>query len=109
EKTLLPEIFSDSEDEGKQESGHSTSSKRRLNVPNWAEWDELEKTMQRQSNMNPEDIFGPLPVLDMGEIFPGQEKKSRPRTSSAHWGASDRLTAQEVVRYNEDMGWLSKE
>ena len=78
-------------------------------MPDWAEWDELEKAMQRQSNMNPEDVFGPLPVLDMGEILPGQEKRLRPRTSSAHWGASDRLTAQEVTRYNEDMGWFSKD
>ncbi|KAF9996565.1 hypothetical protein BGZ79_009693, partial [Entomortierella chlamydospora] len=95
EETILPEIESE-EDTADQESG--TSSSRRAPIPEWAEWDELEKAMRRQSHMNPEDIFGPLPVLDMSEIFPGKEKRlPRPRTSSAHWGVADRLTAQEVM------------
>ncbi|KAF9346766.1 hypothetical protein BGX26_001715 [Mortierella sp. AD094] len=108
EETILPEIGSDGEDTADQESG--TSSSRRAVLPEWAEWDELEKAMRKQSHMNPEDIFGPLPALDMSEIFPGKEKKtSRPRTSSAHWGIADRLTTQEVMRYNEDMGWSARD
>ncbi|KAF9169843.1 hypothetical protein BGX21_011499 [Mortierella sp. AD011] len=108
EETILPEIESEGEDTVDQESG--TSSSRRAPIPEWAEWDELEKAMRRQSHMNPEDIFGPLPALDMSEIFPGKEKRlRRRRTSSAHWGVADRLTPQEVTRYNEDMGWSTKD
>ncbi|KAF9114939.1 hypothetical protein BGX27_009369, partial [Mortierella sp. AM989] len=95
ERTILPEIRSDGEDGADQESRISSS--HQSAVPDWAEWDELDKAMHQQSHMNPEDIFGPLPALDMSEIFPGKEKKARPRTSSAHWGVADRLTTQEVV------------
>ncbi|KAF8956044.1 hypothetical protein BGZ46_002476 [Entomortierella lignicola] len=107
EETILPEIGSETE-EFDPDSGEPVSL-RGTAVPDWAEWDELEKTMRKQSQMNPEDIFGPLPVLDMSEIFPGKEKTSRARTSSAHWGVADRLTPQEVMRYNEEMGWSTKD
>ncbi|KAG0357755.1 hypothetical protein BGZ54_000213 [Gamsiella multidivaricata] len=107
ERTLLPEIISESEDDG--DESRDGKRDRHLEIPAWAEWSELEKAMHRQSQLNPEDIFGPLPVLDMGEIFPVKPNRLRPRTSSAHWSTTDRLTVQEVIRYNEDMGWSAKE
>ncbi|KAG0198756.1 hypothetical protein BGX33_012082 [Mortierella sp. NVP41] len=111
EKTILPEIQSDGEDHDQDDQDSaSMSKKRKANVPSWATWEELESAMEDQKHLNPEEIFGPLPVLDVGEIFPGREKKSfRPRTSSAHWGAADALTPQEVIKYNQDMGWGSNE
>ncbi|KAF9319520.1 hypothetical protein BG003_008911, partial [Podila horticola] len=105
EKTILPEIRSEGEDEPED----SESKSRRSSGPKWASWEDLEKAISEQSHLNPEDIFGPLPVLDMAEIFPGKETTTRSRNSSAHWGAADRLTQQEVTKYNEDMGWLNKE
>ncbi|KAI1300399.1 hypothetical protein EDD11_006205 [Mortierella claussenii] len=107
EKTVLPEIESDDEDNAEHEKTNNSS--RHSGIPDWASWEELEKAMHAQSHMNPEAIFGPLPMLDMTEIFPGKGKRFRARTSSAHWGAADRLTAQEITRYNEDMGWSSKD
>ncbi|KAG0084118.1 hypothetical protein BGZ92_010178 [Podila epicladia] len=105
EKTILPEIDSEGEDEPEDSGSRS----RRSSGPKWASWEDLEKAINEQSHMNPEDIFGPLPLLDMAEIFPGKETAMRSRKSSAHWGAADRLTQQEVTKYNEDMGWLDKE
>ncbi|KAF8987408.1 hypothetical protein BGZ52_004726 [Haplosporangium bisporale] len=105
EKTILPEILS--EDEEEPDNNRSGSS--RSSGPKWASWEDLEKAISEQSLLNPEDIFGPLPVLNMAEIFPGKETTTRSRNNSAHWGAADRLTQQEVTKYNEDMGWLNKE
>ncbi|KAG0077661.1 hypothetical protein BGZ90_006736 [Linnemannia elongata] len=101
-------INSDEEDHN-DDSGMMRT-KRKTAVPEWASWEELNRAMEEQKHLNPEEIFGPLPVLDVGEIFAGREKKSyRPRSSSAHWGASDALTPQEVMKYNEDMGWTANE
>lgn len=105
EKTILPEIHSESE----EEPDDSGSRSRRSSGPKWASWEDLKKAISEQGHLNPVDIFGPLPVLDMAEIFPGKETTTRSRKSSAHWGAADRLTQQEVNKYNEDMGWLNKE
>ncbi|KAF9549223.1 hypothetical protein EC957_004523 [Mortierella hygrophila] len=103
-KTILPEIKSDDEDD------NDDSGAKRKKIPGWASWEELNRAMEEQRHLNPEEIFGPLPILDVGEIFPGRKKKPyRPRSSSAHWGASDALTPQEVIKYNEDMGWTAKE
>ncbi|KAG9064733.1 hypothetical protein KI688_002992 [Linnemannia hyalina] len=103
-KTILPEIKSDDEDD------NDDSGAKRKKMPGWASWEELNRAMEEQRHLNPEEIFGPLPILDVGEIFPGRKKKPyRPRSSSAHWGASDALTPQEVFKYNEDMGWTDKE
>ncbi|KAG0208414.1 hypothetical protein BGX28_000632 [Mortierella sp. GBA30] len=105
EKTILPDIGSDGEDDDLPMSAKPGSDKGKL--PAWASWEELERAMREQSHLNPQDIFGPIPALDMAEIFPGRELRFRPRTSTSHWGTADRLTAQEVVKYNEDMGWSS--
>lgn len=108
-KTILPEINSDEEDQHHDESG-MTRTRRKTAIPEWASWEELNRAMDEQKHWNPEEIFGQLPLLDMAEIFPGKEKKSyRSRSSSAHWGASDALTPQEVNKYNQDMGWTGKE
>ncbi|KAF9930345.1 hypothetical protein FBU30_000618 [Linnemannia zychae] len=107
-KTILPEIISD-EEEGDPDDQSMPKVKRKIPIPEWASWEELNRAMEEQKHMNPEEIFGPIPVLDVAEIFPGKKKKSyRPRTSSAHWGASDALTPQEVDKYNKDMGWANE-
>ncbi|KAF9902699.1 hypothetical protein EC991_004622 [Linnemannia zychae] len=113
-KTILPEINSDGEDHdpnNPDDPSTSRAKRKKTGVPEWASWEELHRMMESQKNLNPEEIFGPIPMLDVAEIFPGGQKKSsyRPRTSSAHWGASDALTPQEVIKYNEDMGWGSQE
>ncbi|KAF9122462.1 hypothetical protein BGW39_009728 [Mortierella sp. 14UC] len=113
-KTILPEISSDGEDHdpnNPEDPSASRAKRKKTGVPEWASWEELHRMMENQKNLNPEEIFGPIPMLDVAEIFPGREKKSsyRPRTSSAHWGASDALTPQEVIKYNEDMGWSGQE
>ncbi|ORZ27244.1 hypothetical protein BCR41DRAFT_346551 [Lobosporangium transversale] len=104
EKTILPEIdYKDDDPENED------SFSRQAGIPAWGTYEELEKSMQEQSRMNPQDIFGPLPVLDMAEMFPGYPGKEdpKPRNSSIHWGTGDRLTQQEITRYNEEMGWTS--
>ncbi|KAK3846557.1 MAG: hypothetical protein J3R72DRAFT_242837 [Linnemannia gamsii] len=112
-KTILPEINSDGEDHDVNNNDESmrSSKRKKASVPDWTSWEELYRQMENQKNLNPEEIFGPIPMLDVAEIFPGREKKMsfRSRTSSAHWGASDALTPQEVTKYNEDMGWSGQE
>ncbi|KAF9939015.1 hypothetical protein BGZ65_011717 [Modicella reniformis] len=61
DKTVLPDVKINKKDEVEEP----------YDVPPWAAGEELEKAMQKQNNMNPEDIFGPLPSLDMSDIFPG--------------------------------------
>ena len=75
-------------------------------VPAWASLEALERAMEAQRHLNPQDIFGPLPTLDMAEMFPGREMRLLQRTSASHWTA-DRLTAQEVMKYNKEMGWTT--
>ena len=97
----MPEIWSDGEDnEGQPTRRYS----HRFVIPKWAEWDELEKAMQLQSQKNPEDIFGPLPVLDMSEIFPDRERELRQRERSARQEGPNQVTSQDPTRYNEEMG-----
>ncbi|KAG0256291.1 hypothetical protein BG011_004632 [Mortierella polycephala] len=106
-KTTLPDIGSDNEEDkcgdkdGKDKHGSGG--------PEWASFEELENAMSDQIRLNPEDIFGPIPVLDLAEIFPGKETRFRSRKSSVHWGTADRLTPQEVLKYNQDMGWTPKD
>ncbi|KAF9362232.1 hypothetical protein BGX34_006557 [Mortierella sp. NVP85] len=79
EKTILPSIT----DEGRDEEDT------RSDIPDWAKRDALDRTMEMQNHMNPEDIFGPLPTLVMSEVFPNYNarRSSRPRTSSSVSGA----------------------
>ncbi|KAF9976478.1 hypothetical protein BGZ73_008481 [Actinomortierella ambigua] len=86
-------------------SSSTASSSTSKELPAWAQWDNLEEAMKRQRHVNPRTIFGSLPVLDMNDMFPGNEAKFRARTSSAHWGNADRLTEAEAQKYREEMGW----
>ncbi|KAF9579660.1 hypothetical protein BGW38_003991 [Lunasporangiospora selenospora] len=99
----LPDIPSDNEDEDIM--GHPSSQD--ASGPRWASWEEMEQAMHNQVHLNPIDVFGPLPALDIDEIFPVRSKPepARARSSSAHWGVADRLTTREIIKYNEDMGW----
>ncbi|KAF9281917.1 hypothetical protein BGZ68_006319 [Mortierella alpina] len=105
EKTILPDIGSDGESDDLPMNSKS-SADREKQLPAWASWEALERAMEAQRHLNPQDIFGPLPTLDMAEMFPGRELRLRQRTSASHWTA-DRLTAQEVMRYNKEMGWAT--
>ncbi|KAF9963105.1 hypothetical protein BGZ70_007631 [Mortierella alpina] len=105
EKTILPDIGSDGESDDLPMNVKSSADKDQQ-LPAWASWEALRRAMEAQRHLNPQDIFGPLPALDMAEMFPGRELRLRQRTSASHWTA-DRLTAQEVMKYNKEMGWAS--
>ncbi|CAO3566613.1 unnamed protein product [Mortierella alpina] len=105
EKTILPEIGSDGENDDLPMNAKSSADKDKQ-LPAWASWEALERAVEAQRHLNPQDIFGPLPTLDMAEMFPGRELRLRQRTSASHWTA-DRLTAQEVMKYNKEMGWAN--
>ena len=77
------------------------------NIPPWAQWEELEKTLQAQASVNPQEIFGGLPALDISSMLPLGNRGQQPRLSS-QWGAADQLTPQEIVKYNADMGWSTE-
>lgn len=89
----LPDIPTDSEDEDDDDY-------KDFRVPEWAESPELRAMLHRQQTVNPEEIFGAIPKLDMDEIFKnGSERqvaRFRARTSSANWSGADRLTPAEV-------------
>ncbi|KAF9940975.1 hypothetical protein BGZ67_006213 [Mortierella alpina] len=103
ETTVLPDIGSDGESDDLPMNAKSSADKDKQ-LPAWASWEALERAMEAQRHLNPQEIFGPLPPLDMAEMFPGRELRLRQRTSASHWTA-DRLTAQEVMKYNKEMGW----
>ncbi|KAF9563749.1 hypothetical protein EC968_004776 [Mortierella alpina] len=105
EKTILPDIGSDGESDDLPMNSKSSADKEKQ-LPAWASWEALGRAMEAQRHLNPQDIFGPLPTLDMAEMFPGRELRLRQRTSASHWTA-DRLTAQEVMKYNKEMGWAT--
>ncbi|KAG8922432.1 hypothetical protein FRC00_007452, partial [Tulasnella sp. 408] len=63
----------------------------------------LRQALEQQAQYNPDLIFGPIPQLDMGEMFP--QRKFRPRSSSANW-EGHALSKEEQVKYNEKMGYM---
>ncbi|KAF7969046.1 hypothetical protein HWV62_28445 [Athelia sp. TMB] len=95
----LPDInseYSDSEDEDRP---------RTFDPPNWAQSPELRQQLERQSRVNPDDIFGPVKPLRMEEVFRTRQSRFRARTSSANWTGTDRLTVEEEREYVRRMGF----
>ncbi|KAG9314350.1 hypothetical protein JVU11DRAFT_5142 [Chiua virens] len=99
ESIELPEInseYSDSEDEDRVHT---------FDPPDWAQSPELHTALQRQSTVNPDDIFGAIRPLRMDEIFRTRQSRFRARTSSANWSGTDRLTVEEIREYERRMGF----
>jgi len=96
----LPDIaseYSDSDDEDRAKS---------FNPPDWAQSPFLRQQLRNQSTINPDAIFGPVQPLRMEDIFKGQSARlMRPRSSSANWAGSDRLTQEEQRDYDRRMGY----
>lgn len=99
ESIELPDInseYSDSEDEDRP---------RTFDPPEWAQSPELRQILEMQSTINPDDIFGAVRPLKMEEIFKTKTSRFRPRSSSANWTGTDRLTLQEEKDYARRMGF----
>ncbi|GJJ67901.1 hypothetical protein EMPS_00247 [Entomortierella parvispora] len=111
-ETILPEISIEVDDDiddmipMKANSRYIPPERR---IPPWAEWDELEKALRAQASINPQEIFGALPTLDIASMLPQGNWKRQLRLSSAQWGTTDQLTKQEILKYNTDMGWSASE
>ncbi|KAF8517349.1 hypothetical protein JB92DRAFT_2906603 [Gautieria morchelliformis] len=100
ESIELPDInseYSNSDDEGRP---------RTFDPPDWAQSPVLGLALQTQSRLNPDDIFGPVQPLRMGEIFKTRHSRFRARTSSANWAGTDELTTDEQQEYAKRMGYL---
>lgn len=99
ESIELPDInseYSDSDDEDRP---------RTFDPPEWAQSPELRQALEMQSTINPDDIFGAVRPLRMEEIFKTKASRFRPRSSSANWTGTDRLTVQEEKDYAVRMGF----
>ena len=99
ESIELPDInseYSDSDDEDRP---------RTFDPPEWAQSPELRQALEMQSTINPDDIFGAVRPLKMEEIFKTKTSRFRPRSSSANWTGTDRLTVQEEKDYAVRMGF----
>ncbi len=86
----LPDIPTDSED-GDLGDGFV--------VPDWAQSPALAELLKAQQLIDPETVFGPIPPLNMEEIFKNNKDRHhrfRSRTSSANWSGPDRLTHEEI-------------
>lgn len=121
----LPDIdseYSDSDDEAAQEQKQAA-------LPGWAKSPNLVRALQRQQEINPDDIFGPIPKLSIGgtwaclsfrrpsrtdgapprraEMFRNANSTARLRlrTSSARWEGTDDLTRADIARYHRAMGF----
>lgn len=94
-KTELPEIFSESEDDGDGSV-----------ILDWANSPELRSMLIQQQQVDPDSVFGPIAPLKMEEVFKtARMSKFRARSSSANWNGPDKLSQQEVESYARDMGY----
>ncbi|KAK0245709.1 hypothetical protein EDD85DRAFT_801926 [Armillaria nabsnona] len=96
----VPSEYSDSDDEDRK-------MKKAGELPLWAQSPELRQALENQATINPDDIFGPVPVLRMEEVFRTRASRFRARTSSANWIGADRLTQEEQTDYVRRMGYKS--
>ncbi|KAK0506217.1 hypothetical protein EDD18DRAFT_1122489 [Armillaria luteobubalina] len=96
----VPSEYSDSDDEDRK-------MKKADELPLWAQSPELRQALENQATINPDDIFGPVPVLRMEEVFRTRASRFRARTSSANWVGADRLTQEEQTDYVRRMGYKS--
>ncbi|KAK4047704.1 hypothetical protein OIV83_005212 [Microbotryomycetes sp. JL201] len=96
----LPEIDSEYSDSG--DEAHEAKVKA---LPNWAQSPALAAALYRQQHVDPRDIFGPIQPLSMQEIFRSNHTRFTKRTSSAIWEGTDALTADDLARYNQAMGY----
>ncbi|KAF8517907.1 inner centromere protein [Hysterangium stoloniferum] len=100
ESIELPDInseYSNSDDEDRP---------RTFDPPDWAQSPDLGRALQSQSQINPDDIFGPVKPLKMEEIFKTRTSRFRSRTSSANWAGTDELTSAEEKAYAKRMGYI---
>ncbi|KIJ55492.1 hypothetical protein M422DRAFT_152189, partial [Sphaerobolus stellatus SS14] len=74
--------------------------------PSWTHEENVEKALEAQSRLNPDDIFGRIKPLKIEEIFKDSKISFRHRTSSANWEGTDKLTPAEEIEYAKKMGYL---
>lgn len=95
----LPDIdseYSNSDDEDRVKT---------FDPPVWAQSPALREKLESQSQINPDNIFGPIKTLKMEELFKTRTSRFRARTSSANWAGTDELTAYEEKEYAKRMGF----
>ncbi|SCZ99582.1 BZ3500_MvSof-1268-A1-R1_Chr3-1g06121 [Microbotryum saponariae] len=98
----LPEIDSEYSDSGDEEA----RAVKIAAMPGWAQSPALAAALYAQQQINPRDIFGPIPPLQMHEIFRNANlTRLTRRTSSACWEGTDALTADDLRRYEARMGY----
>lgn len=106
----LPEIDTDSESATSSPANTAVAA----SAPSWAESSRLNQILLSQQLIDPEVIFGPIPPLDLENVFRAKERQHRfrARTSSANWSGEDRLTREECEsdrrereRVARDGGW----
>jgi hypothetical protein len=94
-ETILPDIMSESEDDDDSNV-----------LQDWANSPQLRDILLRQQTVDPDNVFGPIPPLQMDEVFRSSRvSRFRPRSSSANWSGHDKLTQQEIDNYAQEMGY----
>ncbi|BGP39861.1 hypothetical protein JCM10450v2_003834 [Rhodotorula kratochvilovae] len=98
----LPDI--DSEYSDSDEEAHE---RKNAELPRWARSPALAQALYDQQQVNPDEIFGPIPKLAIGEFFRNSASAARlrARTSSAQWDGTDGLTQTDLARYQRAMGY----
>lgn len=92
--TVLPDIFSESEDD----EGGSV-------IMEWAQSPELRAILSEQQKVDPDSVFGDIAPLRMEEVFKSGLSRFRSRSSSAAWTGQDQLSQQEIDSYAKEMGY----
>ncbi len=96
--TVLPEIYSESEDD---DDGSI--------LKDWANSPDLKELLEQQRKIDPDTVFGPIAPLQMEEVFKKSRiSRFRARSSSANWSGQDVLTQQEIENYANEMGFKSQ-
>lgn len=93
--TDFPNIHTDSEDDTDESV-----------LLDWANSLKLRSMLNRQQQVDPDSVFGPIAPLNMEEIFhPIRKSQFQSRSSSAHWSKHDKLSQPEIENYAKKMGY----
>ena len=97
ENIRLEDIATDSDDDDSE-----YEREKKLNRPSWVDTPVLNNQLVVQEDLDPDQVFGPVPPLNMEEMFKDKSRhhKFRSRTSSANWFGADRLTEEDIRNDN---------
>lgn len=78
------------------------------NIPDWAQIDNLKKSLQDQKSVNPDKIFPVLiqKTVNLSEVFHDSKKKIPKQRGESGWWTNDAVTKEDIENYNKAQGYI---